>query len=239
MVVKRVKSCSQNRCSNKGPYTRGMCGTHYKHWLRDAKAAGEYEPLHQDRVGHSCKECGSPEVLARGLCSACYQSDRYEPRPHHEIDLSPDGWRAIYDFPDYEITEFGRVRNSRGWILTPSPNSSGYLRVALRRAGKSVQPSIHQLVLQTYVGPRPEGKDHCCHRDGDKLNNHVSNLYWGTAAENSADAIRHGSMRKNRPTACGRGHEYVDGSYWVRNNGTRTCKECQRIRYAENRRGAA
>lgn len=239
MVVSRVVKCSHELCPNKGPYARGMCGTHYRRWLKEAKESGEYQPLHRPRVGQTCEECGNPKVLARGLCSACYQAERYEPQPRHEVDLSTDGWKAVYDFPGYEITEFGRVRNSRGWLLNIWPDGSGYLRVALRKDGRNFHPSIHRLVIQTYTGPCPEDKDHCCHRDGNKLNNHVDNLYWGTTAENGADTVRHGSARKVRPAACGRGHEYVDGSYWLKPDGTRKCKECSRITYAERKKRAA
>lgn len=51
---------------------------------------------------------------------------------------------------------------------------------------------IHQLVLEAFVGPRPEG--HVCrHLDGTRLNNSLENLAWGTKTENAQDRIRHGT----------------------------------------------
>jgi hypothetical protein len=50
----------------------------------------------------------------------------------------------------------------------------------------------HRLVLQTFVGPCPEGME-CRHLDGNASNNRVSNLAWGTAVENAADRRMHGT----------------------------------------------
>lgn len=37
--------------------------------------------------------------------------------------------------------------------------------------------------------------------DGDKMNNHISNLVWGTNAENSEDMARHGTLKGERNPA--------------------------------------
>ena len=54
---------------------------------------------------------------------------------------------------------------------------------------------MHILVLETFVGPRPEGMQ-CRHLDGDETNNHISNLCWGTVAENHRDKILHGTSNR-------------------------------------------
>lgn len=41
-----------------------------------------------------------------------------------------------------------------------------------------VKKLVAELVLETFVGPKPEGKK-ACHKDNDKTNNRVENLYWG------------------------------------------------------------
>jgi hypothetical protein len=51
---------------------------------------------------------------------------------------------------------------------------------------------VHRFVLECFVGPCPAGMM-CRHIDGDRTNNRLSNLAWGTAAENKADAIAHGT----------------------------------------------
>lgn len=50
---------------------------------------------------------------------------------------------------------------------------------------------VHNLVLLAFVGPAPLGAD-CRHLDGDKDNNHLENLQYGTRKENCADTMRHG-----------------------------------------------
>ena len=53
--------------------------------------------------------------------------------------------------------------------------------------------SAHVFVLECFVGPRPEGME-CRHLDGDKLNNAIDNLEWGTPMENYKDRLRHGTQ---------------------------------------------
>ena len=48
------------------------------------------------------------------------------------------------------------------------------------------------MILETFVGPRPEGQQ-CRHLDGDKSNNSLVNLCWGTSLENHADMKSHGT----------------------------------------------
>ena len=42
------------------------------------------------------------------------------------------------------------------------------------------------------MGPCPEGME-CCHLDGNRENNHVSNLKWGTPCENNSHKKHHGT----------------------------------------------
>jgi len=113
--------------------------------------------------------------------------------------------RTIPGFPDYAITRDGRVfskprRDTLGrktgdrWLKI-MVDKHGYLKVNLYRNRKMKRKRIHQLVLETWIGPRPDGKV-ACHRDGNSLNNKLSNLYLGTHTENERDKIRHGTAAK-------------------------------------------
>ena len=51
---------------------------------------------------------------------------------------------------------------------------------------------IHRLVLETFIGLCPKEME-CRHLDGNRGNNNVNNLRWGTVSENAKDAIRHGT----------------------------------------------
>jgi hypothetical protein len=47
-------------------------------------------------------------------------------------------------------------------------------------------------VLKLFNGPRPFGAL-ACHKDDDRENNHVDNLYWGTPTSNMEDQTRNGN----------------------------------------------
>ena len=71
-------------------------------------------------------------------------------------------------------------------------NGGKYLKVNIANRTKW----IHVLVLEAFVGPRPDGHE-ACHNDGNTHNNDVSNLRWDTPANNQQDRVRHGtSCRK-------------------------------------------
>ena len=76
--------------------------------------------------------------------------------------------------------------------LKPDRDRKGYLRVELWRDGSHRRVKIHRLVLEAFVGPRPDGLC-CCHHDDDRTNNMLSNLRWDTYAANRADSDRNGT----------------------------------------------
>ena len=71
-----------------------------------------------------------------------------------------------------------------------------YLAVSLWENNKGKLWTVHKLVALAFLGPPPTPKHAVAHYDGDKTNNHFTNLRWATKAENEADKIRHG--RTNR-----------------------------------------
>lgn len=116
-------------------------------------------------------------------------------------------WRPVVGCEGlYEVSNFGRVRSLDRWVKANSgrrrtgvryftPSSSGknkkYKRVLLRNPDK--QRPVHHLVLEAFVGSRPENCE-ARHLDGDPSNNRLDNLAWGTKAENEADKVRHGTI---------------------------------------------
>jgi hypothetical protein len=117
-------------------------------------------------------------------------------------------YRPLPGWPDYEVGSDGSVwsRKSRhpGGLarrLKPAKHN-GYLVVGLCRRGEQRPRYVHRLVLEAFVGPRPAGTE-CRHLDGDRANNRLENLCWGTKLENAADALRHGTRIRGSasPTA--------------------------------------
>lgn len=86
--------------------------------------------------------------------------------------------------PFYKVDENGNVYSlRRNHILTPKINHDGYLRIQLYNHGKCEFVSIHRLVAEEFV-PNLDNKPFVNHLDGDKQNNHYSNLEWVTQSEN-------------------------------------------------------
>ncbi len=103
----------------------------------------------------------------------------------------------------YSVSDWGRLRaefaaprKPTPRLMSNSPNTkAGYISVRLSLGnGRKVTRLLQHLVLEAFVGPRPPGLV-CRHLDGDPGNNRLTNLRWGTQAENVADMIRHGRHR--------------------------------------------
>lgn len=115
-------------------------------------------------------------------------------------------WRAIPGFEGlYEVSTHGRVRSlqsrykaskynhvyGHARILSPRI-CRRYYTVPLSKDGKRYPRRIHHLVLEAFVGPRPSG--HVCnHKDGNALNNVLSNLEWVTWQRNAEDSVERGT----------------------------------------------
>lgn len=102
--------------------------------------------------------------------------------------------KRIKRFPNYGITTDGKIWShlSNKWLKLGKQSSGvGYLTVNLGRGNERSKQLIHRLVLETFVGVCPDGME-CRHLDGDATNNNLSNLRWGTHAENIRDSQRQG-----------------------------------------------
>ena len=99
----------------------------------------------------------------------------------------------IEGFPEYKVSSDGIIyRKENGNLISQQSNDKGYLTVNLSNACGPVRMTTHRVVLESFVGKRPEGMQ-ARHVDGNPANNRLSNLCWGTAAENEADKAMHGT----------------------------------------------
>jgi len=103
--------------------------------------------------------------------------------------MRAESWKPIEGYP-YEVSDRGRVRSLRK-IRALNQHQDGHMQVTLHLDGERKTFYVHTLVLEAFVGPRPEGSQ-CCHRDGNPKHNWVSNLRWGSQSENYDDRRRHG-----------------------------------------------
>lgn len=89
----------------------------------------------------------------------------------------------VKNHPDYKIFEDGSIIGKKGNPLKPVLTSHGYLKITLDKR----QYQHHVLVAKHFV-PNHESKPFVNHKDGNKLNNHASNLEWCSTAENNVHA---------------------------------------------------
>lgn len=94
-----------------------------------------------------------------------------------------------------------RYIDDRPMLLRPSLDSNGYKIVSLAKGKKKrITCKVHRLVALTFL-PNPQNKKYVCHKDNNKLNCNVENLYWGTPVENIRQAFDDGLYKKAQPIA--------------------------------------
>lgn len=91
----------------------------------------------------------------------------------------------------YILSFIGRRAKRLKSILQKQSNGREgfYYKVCLCRNKVQRNYKVAELILITFVGPRPEGMI-VCHYDDDPKNNKPSNLRWDTHRENNLDALR-------------------------------------------------
>lgn len=154
------------------------------------------------------------------------QAEQWRPIP---------GWEGIYEASDH-----GRVRSldrliiyangdrhyTKGRVLSACDNGHGYLTVTLSRNNLEIRRYVHRLVLETFIGPAPEGME-ACHGNAKRHDNRLSNLRWGTKLENAQDILKSGNSPADW-THCRRGHEFTPENTIRQNSGRRACRECHK-----------
>jgi hypothetical protein len=127
-------------------------------------------------------------------------------------------WRIVQGYNGrYLASNLGRIKSTarcvlrrrknkdREWIspqtikekILKGCNGSGYHIVRLSAEGKEKIFGVHQCVLSAF-SERPEWAECINHKDGNKLNNNLSNLEWATLSENSKHAWKNGLYESNK-----------------------------------------
>lgn len=94
----------------------------------------------------------------------------------------------------YAITSCGKVWSYKSnKFMAQRYDDNGYLRINLRKDGKTYTKQVHRLVAEAYI-PNEEGKPQVDHINQVKDQNYISNLRWATPVENS----RHSNLGRKR-----------------------------------------
>lgn len=115
-------------------------------------------------------------------------------------------WKDIAGYEGrYQVSSIGRVKSLPNQIRkselilkqsTHKRSEHRLVNLTSSDSGAFRQKShwVHRLVLETFVGPCPDGMEGC-HNDGNPTNNVLGNLRWDTHEENTADVRKHGTLR--------------------------------------------
>lgn len=113
---------------------------------------------------------------------------------------------AHLGYPDHFISECGVVYTKKRRGTSKLGELKKMKSVISKRNGREAillthnkafkNFSVHRLVAISFI-ENPENKPQVNHIDGNPLNNHVSNLEWNTAKENTQHAFRCGLINRS------------------------------------------
>jgi predicted XRE-type DNA-binding protein len=126
-------------------------------------------------------------------------------------------YKELKEYPGYRVGSDGTVwsykfksgtktqrwKELKPWNAQGKNNSQPYKMIGLNVAGVRKYRTVHQLVLEAFVGGRPKGMV-ACHNNDIGIDNRLENLRWDTVKNNIKDRTEKGTHLKN--TLRGSGH---------------------------------
>ncbi len=133
-------------------------------------------PLSTDNVGMG-QTYRYPDDLLRRILAGCETGEE---------------WWAPHPYFPVRVSNLGRVRGVRGYVLKPYLHDGRYPAVDIygRRHVR-----VHTLALETFIGPRPDGME-ACHWDNVKTNVKLSQPALGYA-QCQPDSTATGESRRS------------------------------------------
>jgi len=178
-------------------------------------------------------------------------SDRVRAAPNREVEFSPGpnpridetDWRAAMQSTEwrpvvgyerrYCVSSAGEVVGPRGHALRGHVNRDGYHQVGLWKDGRIKMTGVHRIVARAFIG-EADGLE-VRHMDGNARNNVLTNLRYGTHAENMRDVLDYGQHPNRAKNQCAHGHVFSAENTYITPEGFRHCRTCNRHRSAESR----
>ncbi len=111
---------------------------------------------------------------------------------HWDEEWKPVSFEGLHPDEKYEISNYGRVRRyykkTGEFKINKAANVNGYayfsFKVKVKNQDKvRVTKSLHRLVAESFLGPKPKDKPNVIHLDFDKWNNYYKNLKWVSKEE--------------------------------------------------------
>ena len=99
----------------------------------------------------------------------------------------------------WQVSSFGRCRNSRGVVSQGSLHPSGYMYSNIL----GTRWPVHRVVMITFHGlPEIQKTSLVHHRDGNRSNNRLDNLEWASHSQNAAYYYQTLTEKVSRPSLC-------------------------------------
>lgn len=116
----------------------------------------------------------------------------------------PEEWRVVENWPDYEVSNLGRMRRATdgisgiGAVTYPKGYihkmgvTKGYHVMTLSGPNGKISRNVCTIVCAAFHGPKPSPHHEAAHENGNRLDDREKNLRWATRLENIEDKKRHG-----------------------------------------------
>lgn len=162
-------------------------------------------------------------------------SEAWRPIPGYEGLYEASNQGRVRSVPRVTVDVLGRARPFPSKTLRATERKDGRLAVTLSRRGVVRHRLVHQLVLEAFVGPCPDGME-ALHFDDVPSNNALANLRWDTHENNMVDRTRNSLHHNAAKTHCAQGHEFTPANTWTnKRRNARVCRAC-RNQVQSNRR---
>lgn len=126
------------------------------------------------------------------------------------MNIEQEIWKGIPDYPNYEVSNMGRVKRLGYYHKTPtgqsfyvaeniqngSPDGGGYTMCGVSNEKGEKRPKIHRLVAKVFI-PNPENKPEVNHINMIRTDNRVTNLEWCDRIGNMRHRLKMGGYVNN------------------------------------------
>lgn len=119
-------------------------------------------------------------------------------------------WKDVKGYENlYQISNTGKIKSLERYknnhskkqlvkekIRKQIVSKTGYYTCMLNKNGKNKLFKVHRLIAEAFI-PNPNNYPIINHKDGNKLNNDISNLEWCNYSHNGKEAYRLGLIKNN------------------------------------------